>query len=216
MITVSFHVPSSIERTIIDIITDSILCLGEDALRIQVVDSKYTGRVDSTSDAIQLLTLSGTAYDIERLADFVETELVCHVSVCKSESQNERQDKSHAVFLVSRILKNDDEEEEYSVADWRNYNRRKRYRCYQKIQKENEIRSTDYRVRKLWEKKLLSDTHYYDYCQDFPENAKTYLYKYYSNSDEHFIKQFIEVYRIVKGETESDEEEEEEVGQNYY
>jgi hypothetical protein len=202
MITTSLRVPSSIERIMIDLILDSILCLGDDALRIQITDSKFTGQVDPDFDAVQLLTLMGSAYDIERLVEFVENELICHVYVCKEEMR-QMKDKTHAIFQVMRCKPRNQQhvsdERENTIEEWRNYNRMRRYRCYQKIQKEVELRATDYRVRKVWDRKLISDVVYYDY-QSFPENAKLYLHKFVQNSDESFINQLMHVLGILKKE----------------
>lgn len=214
MITTSLRVPSSIERIMVDTIMDSIVCMGDDALRIQIVDSKFTGQVDADRNALQMLTLMGTAYDIERLIDFVESELVCNVFVCKEE-MSQLEDKTHAIFQIVRrnkpqsknALKRDEE------FDWRSYNKMKRYRCYQKIQKENELRATDHRVIKLWERKIVSDVLYYEY-QSFPENAKVFLYKYISSSDEHFLNQLLMVQRILNKENDSQQDSDQEENQS--
>jgi hypothetical protein len=179
--------------------------MGDDALRISVVDSKYTYAVDQNRENLHSLTLAGTAYEIERLAAFVENEHNCHVILQQPDpNAKERVD---ATFQILRIVEREDDE--YTVEEWREHYRSRRYRCYQKIQREGELRNVDYKVRKQWERKAISDQQYMDYCQDFNENAKLYLHKYINYSDENFNRQFIYVYDLLK-KNESDEEDEDE------
>ncbi|KAL0484541.1 hypothetical protein AKO1_011581 [Acrasis kona] len=211
MISLFFNVPSRIESIIADVIMDSHQCLGDDALKISIDESRFIPdqrqEIDPNTYAIQMLTLTGTPYDIERLMEFVETELDSHVNVAFEQGDHSKL----PVFQYAAIHRRRFQSKRSSINEMehieqdRTQNRNRRYRIYRK---EEELRNLDYKMKRLGEKKLITEAMYQNYLQ-FPEAAKVHLSKNTHQSDDQFLQQLLHVSSIVYRQNRNDVVEEE-------